>query len=114
MRKRALVRLAIPVVLAVGCAAKQRIPLDCVTEEVVIYVDGKVLAENPDALELRADEPHKVFFKRPGHEPELVVLESTLDADGRARLEPADVCVELVPIGVERELTIEAGDEEAP
>jgi hypothetical protein len=94
--------------LSVGCAAKQRIPLDCVTEEVVVYVDGQLLAEHPDALELRADEPHKIYFKRPGHEPELVVLDTARGDDGRPRLSPANVCVELVPIGLERELTIEA------
>jgi len=96
--------------LAFGCAAKQRIPLDCVTEEVVVYVDGQLLEEHPDALELRADEPHKIYFKRPGHEPELVVLDTATGDDGRPRLSPDNVCVELVPIGVERELTIEAED----
>jgi hypothetical protein len=112
MRKRAFAWSAVAVALATGCAAKQQIPLGCVTEEVVVYVDGELLEEHPDVLELRADEPHKIFFKRPGHEPELVVLEPSTDADGRPRLEPADVCIELVPVGLERELTIEAGDEE--
>jgi hypothetical protein len=90
-----------------GCAAKQTVPLECVSEEVVVYVDGRLLEERPDALELRADEPHKLFFKLPGHEPQLVVLESAPDDEGRLRLSPADVCVELVPVGLARELTIE-------
>ena len=73
---------------------------------------GQLLEEHPDALELRVDEPHKLYFKRPGHEPELVVLDSVTGDDGRPRLEPSNVCVELVPIGLERELTIEAEDAE--
>lgn len=110
-----LVCLAIAGVLALGCAARQQFPLsECVTEEMVVYVDGRLLAENPDVLELRADEPHKLYFKRPGHEPVLVVLESRPDHDGRPRLEPADVCVELVPVGLERELTIEAEEDAIP
>lgn len=97
-----------------GCAAKQRIPLPCATEEVVVYVDGELLEENPDILELRTDQPHKVYFKRPGREPVLVVLESVTGPDGEVRLSPDDVCVELVPVGLDRELTIEAGEDAAP
>jgi len=106
-----LLRCAFPAaLLALGCAAKQQVPLDCITEEVVVYVDGKLLEEHPDALQLRADEPHKIYFKRPGHEPELVVLDTTTGADGKPQLSPANVCIELVPIGLGRELTIEAED----
>ena len=110
--RSALPWLALPLAIALGCAARQTVPLDCVTEEVVVYVDGQLLEEHPDALELRVDEPHKLYFKRPGHEPELVVLDSVTGDDGRPRLEPSNVCVELVPIGLERELTIEAEDAE--
>jgi len=114
VRIRGLVAAAIPagiVAILAGCAAKQAIPLDCVTQEVVVYVDGRLLAEHPELLELRADQPHKLYFKRPGYEPQLVVLDSREDADGRPRLEPRDVCAELRPIGLDRELTIEAEDE---
>jgi hypothetical protein len=97
--------------LLAGCATRQAVPLDCVTEEVVVYVDGRLLAENPGLLELSTDEPHKLYFKRPGFEPQLVVLDPSVDADGRESLEPRDVCAELRPIGLDRELTIEAEDE---
>ena len=106
--------LVLCMALTPGCAAKQPIPLDCVTQEVVVYVDGELLAKNPDVLELRADEPHKLYFKRPGHEPQLVVLDSTTGPDGKPQLSPANVCVALKPIGLERELTIEAGDDDKP
>lgn len=91
-----------------GCATKQQFPLECVAEQAQVYVDGRLLEQTPDAIRLRADTPHKLYFKREGHEPQLVVLEPTEAPDGSWRLEPSDVCVELVPIGLGRELTIEA------
>jgi hypothetical protein len=94
-----------------ACAPKQRIPLDsCVTDKVVVYVDGRLLDSDPASLELRSDEPHKLYIKRPGEPPRLVVLESAPDREGRLRLEPADPCSEVVAVGERRELTIEVDD----
>ncbi|HVH19445.1 MAG TPA: hypothetical protein VNF72_14180 [Myxococcota bacterium] len=98
-----------------ACAPKQRIPLEeCVNEKVVVYVDGRMLEVSPAALELRSDQPHKLYIKRPGEPPYLVVLEPTPDGEGRPRLEPADPCKEIVAVGVGRELTIEVDEEKAP
>jgi hypothetical protein len=95
-----------------ACAPKQRIPLEaCVSEEMVVYVDGRLLEKGPAGLELRSDEPHKLYIKRPGEPPHLVVLETTVDGEGRARLEPADPCREIVARGLDRELTIEVEDD---
>ena len=92
-----------------GCAATtQRVALECVPEQVQIYVDGRLLDEPPDALFLRTDEPHKIFVKRPGYEPRLLVLESLRDAEGRARLDRDALCLELVPVGQRRQLQLEA------
>jgi hypothetical protein len=105
------VAAALALAALLACAPKQRIPLDaCVSEEVVVYVDGRLL-ETSEALELRSDEPHKLFFKRPGEPPRLVVLEARADGEGRPHLEPADPCAELVAIGLGRELTIEVEEE---
>jgi hypothetical protein len=99
---------------AAACAPKQRIPLDaCVTDKVVVYVDGRLLESDPASLELRSDEPHKLYIKRPGEPPRLVVLDATPDRDGRLRLEPADPCSEIVAVGEGRELTIEVDDNAA-
>lgn len=97
-----------------GCAPKQRVPLECVPEQVTIYVDGQALEKTPDALELRADEPHKIYFKGEGYEPQLVVLESGTDPDGAPALAPAEVCVELVAVEVERRLTLTPEEEPTP
>ena len=100
--------------LAFGCAAKQAVSLHCVTEEVVVYVDGRLLEEHTDVLELSVDDPHTLYFKQPGHEPQLIVLDTHPSDDGRAELTPADVCIELVPVGLGRELTIEIDPDAAP
>jgi hypothetical protein len=98
--------------LLAACAPKQHISLDsCVDEQVVVYVDGRLLDGSPGDIALRADEPHKLYVKRPGEAPRLVVLDSTADGDGRPRLVPADPCAELVAIGLGRELQIEVEDE---
>lgn len=103
----ALWLLALP-----ACAPKQHISLDsCVDEQVVVYVDGRLLEGSSDDIGLSSNEPHKLYVKRAGEPPRLVVLEVTEDGEGRPRLEPADPCVELVALGLGRELTIEAEDE---
>ena len=71
-------------------------------------MDGRLLEESPDELVLRTDEPHKIYVKAPGYEPQLVVLEPSPDADGKLRLEPSSLCIEPAPIGMGRELQIEA------
>ena len=112
-RAKIVVGVGAVALVALACAPKQTIPFEaCEAEKVTIYVDGRLLAYGGKPVELRADLPHKLFFKRAGHEPRLIVLEPTEDASGVARLEPADPCAELLTVGLDRELTIEAEDEE--
>jgi hypothetical protein len=109
-------RFAVVAVLALlfACAPKQRIPLDaCVTEEVVVFVDGRLLEDAPGFVELRSDQAHKLYFKRPGEPPHLIVLETDPDPDGKPRLLPADPCRELLAVGLDRELTIEIDEDPA-
>ncbi len=94
-----------------GCAATQPIPLDCVPRQVEVYVDGELLEDRPDAIALTRDESHKIYLKRPGYAPELLVLQPEPGPDGTNQLDASDVCVELVPVGVERTLTIEGEDD---
>jgi hypothetical protein len=98
----------------VACAPKQRIPLEvCTAERAIVFVDGRLLEGAPDSVELRSDEPHKLYFKRPGEPPHLVVLETGSDDDGRPRLSPIDPCRELLAVGLDRELTIEVDEDSA-
>ena len=89
-----------------ACAPKQRIALDCVPEEVVVYVDGERLDEMPSELDLRSDEPHTLYFKGPGIAPELIVLESG-EVSGKRRLTPENVCVKPRYLRVRRELELQ-------
>jgi hypothetical protein len=110
-----LCRCALPIAAAavlIACAPKQKIALDCVPEEVAIYVDGTRLDEMPPALELRSDRPHTLYFKGPDVVPELVVLKSE-EVEGKARLSPSEVCVKPRYVGVARKLTVEI-DRAAP
>ena len=77
-----------------ACAPKQKIQLDCIPKQVTIYVDKEPLPSVPDSIDLRADQPHILFFKGGGYESAMVVLDSEETADGPA-LTPRDVCLEL-------------------
>jgi len=106
----ALVAVATSATVA-ACAAKQRVPLDCVPQEVTVFVDQRALEELPESLELRSDRPHKIFLKGPGYEPQLIVLEPRRDESGRTALHPDRICVELVRVGVDRQLTLEVEED---
>jgi len=102
-------RCVLPIAAAAAlfaCAPKQKIALDCVPEEVVIYVDGERLEKLPSDLTMRSDQPHTLYFKGPGLVPELVVLNSE-EVDGKATLSPSEVCVKPRYVQVGRELEME-------
>ncbi len=105
----ASVRASAVVLLVLGagaCAPKQKIHLDCVPQDVTIYVDRDPLPDVPDSIDLRADQSHVLFFKGGGYKPAMVVLDSEEGADGPA-LSPRDICVELNLVERSRELQIE-------
>jgi hypothetical protein len=89
-----------------ACAHKQTIPLDCVPDDVTIYLDKVPLEEVPESVKLRTDEPHVLYFKGEGYEPTMVVLESQQTEDG-TMLSPANVCFDLHLTKRQRELEIQ-------
>ncbi len=108
---RAVAAACAAAALAAGCASTQRVRIECVPEQVSVYVDGRLLEGPVDAVVLRTDEPHKIYVKGPGYEPRLVVLEPVTDADGRRRLDADHVCVEPVLVGQDRALELEVDRE---
>jgi hypothetical protein len=88
-----------------ACAHRQTIPVDCVPEEIEIYVDGRLLDEIPDELTLRADEDHTLYFKGVGYRPELIVLRT--DGADTPKLTPDRLCVKPVLLGMDREVEME-------
>ena len=104
--------LLLSLVVGGACATRQLVPLDLGPGPVELYVDGERADEVPVELELRADRDHKLFVKRAGFVPQLVVLEAS-EVDGRDQLAPEHVRVRLEPIAGNRELRIEDASEEA-
>jgi len=94
--------------LAAGClTSTERVRIECVPERVEVYVDGRLLETGETEVSLRRDAPHKIYVKGPGYEPQLVVLEPVVDAEGNETLGSDAVCIEVVPIGMQRELELE-------
>lgn len=100
--------LALGLVVVAGCATKQRVALDCVPNDVSVFVDGRELRDSRDGVELRADRAHTVYFKGGGYEPQMVVLEPR-EVDGTNSLEPADLCsrTDFVPMAPAVEMRAE-------
>ena len=97
-----------------ACASSQSVRIRCVPREVNVYVDGRLL--EGDETSLRTDQPHKIYVKGPGYQSRLVVLEPQVDERGRSAFRDEDLCIEVVPIGMNRELEVdvERGKPEAP
>ncbi|HKA14315.1 MAG TPA: hypothetical protein VKH41_04800 [Myxococcota bacterium] len=102
---RPRVFVAVAACAAAGCATAQTVRIQCVPREVAIYVDGRLIEGNEAALS--TDRAHKIYAKGAGFEPELVVVEPEVGEDGRPAFRDEDLCVRLVPIGMNRELEVE-------
>jgi hypothetical protein len=100
--------------VATGCASTQSVQIRCVPREVKVYVDGRLL--EGDRAELRTDRPHKIYAKGTGYQPRLVVIEPQVDERGRSEFRDEDLCIEVVPVGMDRqlELDVEGSDAGAP
>ena len=100
--------------LCAACASTQSVRISCVPREVKVYVDGSLL--EGDVASLRTDRPHKIYAKGPGYQPQLVVLEPQVDERGHSAFRDEDLCIEVVPVGMNRELEVdvERGKPEAP
>src|SRR5262245_4422448 len=92
-------------IAAAGCATTQKVRVDCVPQKVTVYVDGQQLEGNE--AELSTDRPHKIYAKGPGYEPRLVVLEPAPGPDGKAAFASDNVCLEVVPVAVGREIELD-------
>ena len=110
MRCRRLACLAL-CLAAAACAPKQRIALDCVPHDVVLFVDKERIDEIPPELVLSADEGHYLYFKREGYQPVPVVLHPEETETG-PRLSPSNVCDEVHFVELERGLELEIEDSE--
>jgi len=91
---------------ALGCATSQRVSLECVPKDVRVYVDGRLIEGSAKSLKLTKDQPHTVFVKGGGYQPQMVVFESR-ERDGKPVLDPVDLCSRVVFVEMQPELKIE-------
>lgn len=80
--------------IAIGCAPTQVVLLNVEPKPVVLYLDGEAQKQLPESLELKSDRDHKLFFRKEGYQPELVVL-VTKNVEGEPALVPDRVDVQL-------------------
>jgi hypothetical protein len=106
-------RLLLALTLVAGCATTQSVSLECVPSQVQVFVDGRQLEGSPQEVELGVDEPHTVYFKGGGYQPQMVVLESR-DVDGERSLSHAELCREVVFTEVRPEVHVEVEEEDSP
>jgi hypothetical protein len=91
---------------AIGCATSQRVSLECVPKDMLVYVDGRLLEDPPKTVKLANDEPHTIFVKGGRYQPQMVVFE-TRERDGKPVLEPIDLCSRVVFVEMQPEVRIE-------
>ena len=100
---------------AFGCATGQRVSLECVPKNVMVYVDGRLLEGSAKTMKLAKDQPHTVFLKGGGYQSQMLVFESR-EQDGKRVLDPADLCsrVKFVEMQPEVKIELEPGAAPAP
>jgi hypothetical protein len=107
----ALAALALP-----GCALIfpfQRVPIEVTPPDAQVFVDGSLAGARNRSPNLRADRDHSVFVKREGYRSELVILKVDR-AEGRPRLAPDHVRVQLRPLVPNHDLEVEVERPETP
>jgi hypothetical protein len=93
------------------CARNQRVEVRSTPSAAQVFVDGDLVGETPAQLTLRREHDHSVFIKKPGHVPELVVVESQLSDEGVRFLVPWEIHVRLAPADArDRDLEVETED----
>ena len=85
--------------LAIGCEAAryQVLQVSSRPAGAEIYLDGELVGRTPMQLEVERTDHHQLFLKKPGHKPELFVLELHRAEDGIDYLTPADIGARLLP-----------------
>jgi len=80
---------------ATGCARYQMVGVYGPPGSTV-FVDGTEVGPVPRQIRVSREEAHSIYVKKPGFQPQLVVLELNDAADGVDYLTPADVSVRLL------------------
>ena len=99
--------------ISMACAPRQQVPLAVHPPDAELFLDGEVLEQAPEVLDLRSDRDHTLFVKSSGYQSELVVLRSVKRPEEGPELAPDSIAVHLKALDPSgRELVIE--EAEAP
>ena len=110
---RSAALLVVAAAAALACATPQRVSLACVPKNVAVYVDGRLVDDSADAIELSKDESHTVFLKGGGYQSQMLVFESR-ERDGEPELDPVDLCSRVTFIEMQPEVKVEVEPEAVP
>ena len=91
---------------ASGCATSQRVSLECVPKDVLVYIDGRLLKGSPRTVKLAKDQPHTIFVKGGRYPSQMVVFESR-QRDGKPVLDPSDLCSRVTFVEMQPEVRVE-------
>ena len=106
----AIAALGVLATLALGaCRPYQNVGIVSVPEGAEVYLDGHMVGVTPLRLRIATQAHHKVYLKKEGYRPELLVLNSHQPQDRIDFLTPADLRVRLMPLvaPLPRELEVE-------
>ncbi len=96
--------------VAATCVPYQVVGIHSTPREAEIFVDGELVGHTPRRLPITTLGDHKVYLKKEGYRPELVILTLQKPADRINFLIPPDVLVTLVPLddaSIDSDLRIE-------
>ncbi len=100
--------------VAATCVPYQVVGIHSTPREAEIFVDGELVGHTPRRLPITTLGDHKVYLKKEGYRPELVVLLLHRPLDRINFLTPPDIYVTLTPLSdssLDSELRIELEEE---
>ena len=100
--------------VAATCAPYQDVGIQSTPSEAEIFVDGELVGHTPKRLPITTLGDHKVYLKKEGYRPELVVLLLHRPLDRINFLTPPDIVVTLTPLSdssLDSDLRIEIEEE---
>jgi hypothetical protein len=100
--------------IAATCPPYQNVGINSTPSEAQIFVDGDLVGHTPAQISVGTLDDHKVYLKKEGYRPELVVLLLHRPTDQINFLTPPDVYVTLTPLSdssLDSDVTVEIEEE---
>ncbi len=101
--------------VAATCAPYQNVGIYSRPAEAEVFIDGSLIGRTPTRIPIGTLSDHKVYLKKEGYRPELVILTLREPADRIRFLTPPDIFVTLVPLddaSIDSDLSIELEEDQ--